>query len=169
MAGRYRTCPSCRSEKEGASVKKCKKCNSIFCSECELNSWTATCPGCRGNDTTVLGYIRNGSSGRGCFITTATLQSRGISDDNCAELLDFRRLRDEFICIEFPESISEYYEVAPKIVEKINNQSFPEKFYAEIWDNHLKKCLYSIRKGNYPKATSIYFKMIEELKRKYLN
>ena len=106
----------------------------------------------------------------GCFITTATCLSLG-KGDNCYELNTFRRFRDEWL-LKQPDGeklIEEYYTVAPLIVESIN--PLPEKYkvYVDIWNKYLKSCLRLIENGKYEEAKSLYLRMVNDLKRKFLN
>ena len=103
-----------------------------------------------------------------CFITTATLNSKGINDDNCFELQEFRRLRDTYVQENHPEYVTEYYEVAPKIVDQINKKENSSKYFAEIWNNYLENCLSETTKNNLENATTIYKKMVDDLKQKYI-
>ena len=169
MAGTYTRCPNCGPSREGASVKRCRECGLIFCSECELSSWTATCPRCRSNDCATIGYIKTKSSGGGCFITTATLQNKNIYDDNCFELQEFRRLRDTYVLQNHPEYVIEYYQVAPKIVKNINGLKDNTKQFSKIWNKYLKHCLEKIGDDNFKEATEIYKKMVDDLKTRFIN
>lgn len=168
MAGTYTRCPNCGPSREGASVKRCRECGLIFCSECELSSWTATCPRCRSNDCATIGYIKTKSSGGGCFITTATLQNKNIYDDNCFELQEFRRLRDTYVQKNHSEYVTEYYQVAPKIVENISKLDDKAEQFSLIWNNYLKECLSKTVENNLEEATKIYKKMVDDLKEKFI-
>lgn len=169
MPGTYTRCPRCGPSRNGASVKQCKNCSTTFCSECQLNSSTATCPYCRSNNNRTIGYIKSGSSASssGCFITTATLQNLNISDDNCYELRTFREFRDSFIQTNYPDLIEEYYLVAPIIVEKLEKTDTKTQQYKFIWDNYLKKCLLLIEAKDHTKATKLYKKMVLNLKKEF--
>lgn len=101
-----------------------------------------------------------------CFITSATFNNLGITDDNCKELKEFRQFRDTYVLENYPNYIEEYYKIAPIIVDKIDNNKLE---YSNIWVNYLNICLMSIREKEYEKAVIIYKKMIEELKEKYVN
>lgn len=59
-----------------------------------------------------------------CFITTAVCDSFGKADD-CYELTAFRNFRDKWLVnqADGKNLIAEYYNIAPKIVEKINSLS----------------------------------------------
>lgn len=57
MASKYRRCPNCTSEKNGNSVKRCRDCGKNFCTSCERDSYTSTCPNCKSNNCETMGYI----------------------------------------------------------------------------------------------------------------
>lgn len=108
------------------------------------------------------------SGGSGCFITTAVCGSFGKPDD-CYELTSFRKFRDNWLVKEADGKslIAEYYEVAPKIVEKINKLANAKEVYHSIWDNHLKPCLTFIEQGSFAKCKETYVRMVRELSEKY--
>ena len=74
-------------------------------------------------------------------------------DDNCYELTILRRFRDNFVS---KEDIEYYYEVAPIIVENINNEEKSDIIYNYIYDNIVDYCVMQIEQGNYDKAYSRY-------------
>lgn len=110
------------------------------------------------------------SSGGGCFITTATLQSIGKSD-NCIELNCFRNFRDNWLLNQpnGKEMISEYYVVAPKIVSVINSLPDSDKIYQDIWIGSILPCFKLINELSYSQATEIYCKVVKDLKSTYLS
>lgn len=112
-------------------------------------------------------YKKGGNTG--CFITTATLESKGINDDHCFELQEFRRLRDAYIQPNYPHYVSEYYEIAPTIVKKINQLENNPEVYSEIWNNYLKTCLAKTTENDLEEATKIYKRMVDDLKQKFIN
>ena len=108
------------------------------------------------------------TSGGGCFITTAVCGSFGKPDD-CYELTSFRKFRDNWLVKETDGKslIAEYYEIAPKIVEKINKLANAKEVYRSIWDNYLKPCLSHIEQGSFAKCKELYVRMVRELAKKY--
>ncbi len=74
-------------------------------------------------------------------------------DDNCYELTVLRCFRDNFVS---KEDIKHYYEVAPTIVEGINNEEKSDIIYDYIYDNIVDYCVEQIEEGNYDKAYSRY-------------
>lgn len=110
---------------------------------------------------------RCGYSRAGCFITTATLTSLG-KDDNCYELQLARKFRDTFMKENYPDSVEQYYQIAPQIVDAINNLSEKNIVYKEIWENYLKQFITLIESSKFEETKDLYQKMVEELKFKYL-
>ena len=112
---------------------------------------------------------RNNNSSGGCFITTAVCDSFGKADD-CYELTAFRNFRDNWLVNQSDGEnlIAEYYEVAPKIVEKINSLSNSAEIYKNIWRDYLSNCLKFIEVGENSKCKKIYVDMVNTLKEKFL-
>jgi len=124
----------------------------------KLRVMLGTCAKCEGT----------GKGKDGCFITTATLENKGINDDNCFELQEFRRLRDTYVQQNYPEYVIEYYQVAPKIVESINKLEDSRNQFLEIWNIYLKECLFKATENKLEEATKIYKKMVDDLKLKFI-
>ncbi len=80
----------------------------------------------------------------------------------------FREFRDTCIKDNYPELIEEYYQIAPKIVKKIDEQPDKEKLYKAIWEVHLQKCLYLIETEETKAALEGYLSMVVLLKFQYL-
>ena len=95
----------------------------------------------------------NSGSG-GCYLTSACMKYfQENFDDNCYELTVLRWFRDNFVS---KEDIEHYYEVAPIIVESINNEEKSDIIYNYIYDNIVDYCVVQIEQGNYDKAYSRY-------------
>lgn len=96
---------------------------------------------------------KNSGSG-GCYLTSACMKYfQENFDDNCYELTVLRWFRDNFVS---KEDIEHYYEVAPIIVESINNEEKSDIIYNYIYDNIVDYCVVQIEQGNYDKAYSRY-------------
>lgn len=108
------------------------------------------------------------SSG-GCFITTATCQSRSLPDD-CHELTSLRTFRDAFMKKneQMCKEVAEYYEIAPKICKKIDSLADSAAVYEQIWQHHIKPAVDAVDSGENERAHEIYKRMVLELKSKYL-
>lgn len=123
-----------------------------------------------GGDNTCSDFEpRSGNTNGGCYITTAICISLGKLD-NCYELNTFRNFRDKWLRNQ-PDGeqlISDYYAVAPSIVQEINNLPNAQEIYNSIWHKYLKTCLYLIEIGNNDKAKSLYTTMVVNLKKNYL-
>ncbi|MBR2179740.1 MAG: hypothetical protein IJ862_05035 [Selenomonadaceae bacterium] len=106
----------------------------------------------------------------GCFITTAVCTHFGKIDD-CYELTMFRHFRDHWLIHQSDGKslIDEYYEIAPKIVDKINQLINANEVYQSIWQNHLKPCLKFIELGNNEKCKQLYCDMVNSLKAQFLS
>lgn len=104
-----------------------------------------------------------------CFITTAVCESFGKADD-CYELTAFRNFRDKWLVnqADGKNLIAEYYNIAPKIVEKINSLANSAEVYKNIWNDYLSKCLNFIESGENSKCKKIYVDMVNTLKEKFL-
>ena len=104
----------------------------------------------------------------GCFITTAVCQAQGKPDD-CYELTQFRRFRDEWLANQ-PDGkdlIARYYEIAPSIVNIINLKGDASEVYQQIQDTYLTPCLKAIESGDNQACLTRYKSMVEELSLKY--
>lgn len=112
----------------------------------DKNSWSTTTHGPDKSDT-------NAGSG-GCYLTTACMKYfQENFDDNCYELIVLRWFRDNFVS---KEDIKHYYEIAPIIVESINNVEKSNIIYDYIYDNIVDYCVEQIEQGNYDKAYNRY-------------
>lgn len=105
----------------------------------------------------------------GCFITTAVCDSFGKLDD-CYELSMFRSFRDDWLSCQpnGKKLIEEYYAIAPRIVQKINQLSNSKEIYYSIWDQYLQRCLLYIEQERFSQCMDIYVDMVKTLKEKYI-
>ena len=106
-------------------------------------------------------------SSSGCFITTAVCQTFGKPDD-CYELTMFRRFRDMWLSKQ-PDGkslISEYYAVAPAIVENIDGAADAEHVYQKIWELYLNPCLHYLENEQYEDCKNLYVDMVTRLKKR---
>ena len=112
----------------------------------DKSSWSSTTHGPDKSDTK--------SGAGGCYLTTACMKHfQENFDDNCYELTVLRWFRDNFVS---KEDIKHYYEIAPIIVESINNEEKSIIIYDYIYDNIIDYCIEQIEQGNYDKAYSRY-------------
>ncbi|MBR3621843.1 MAG: zinc-ribbon domain-containing protein [Selenomonadaceae bacterium] len=105
----------------------------------------------------------------GCFITTAVCDSFN-KPDNCYELTMFRDFRDNWLMKEADGKtlVNEYYEIAPRIVERINLSENAKNVYLDIWTDYLKPCLSDLECGDNVSCKNRYTQMVADLKHKYL-
>ena len=112
----------------------------------------------------------NGIEDEGCFITTAVCQNFG-KPDNCYELMAFRNFRDTWLInqADGKNLIAQYYEIAPKIVKKINCLPNAAKIYKNIWSEYLQPSLNLIEADENSACKKIYVDMVNTLRNKFLN
>lgn len=122
------------------------------------------------NNNHYQGGGGGGSTDSGCFITTATLISIGKLDD-CEELNIFREYRDQWLAKSHDgkELIAEYYNIAPRIVTAINQQTNHEQIYKDLWKKDIEPCLKLIKAQDYEEAKSVYGRVVVTLREKYLS
>lgn len=134
----------------------------------ESNTHHWFCPRCKGwnreSDTSCIGCNFDRT---GCFITTATLLSLD-KDDNCYELQLARKFRDTFMKEKYPELVQQYYQIAPQIVDAINNLPEKQIVYKEIWENYLKQFVVLIESSQFEATKTLYQKMVEDLSTRVL-
>lgn len=84
-------------------------------------------------------------------------------------LFSFRRFRDNWLKSQEDGAtlISEYYKIAPAIVENINLRFDAAEIYKKIWTNYLKPCLSYIESGENKRCKELYVAMVQKLKQKY--
>ena len=89
-----------------------------------------------------------------CYLTSACMKYfQNQFDDNCYELTILRWFMDNFVS---KEDIEHYYEIAPIIVENINQEEKNDIIYNYIYDNVVDYCVEQIEHGNYDAAYSRY-------------
>lgn len=87
-------------------------------------------------DNSCSHWDERGSSGSsGCFITTACCKHKGLSDD-CHELETMRSFRDGYLKKKKygTELIQCYYNDAPQIVEKLEQNPDRESIYNKLYE-----------------------------------
>lgn len=102
-----------------------------------------------------------------CYISTACMRSKGLSD-NCHELETLRWYRDNILVntTAGQEDVTQYYELAPKIVAAIDASTAANDYYAEIYEKMIVPCVSHIEKGDYSAAYELYKKTVDDLKRR---
>lgn len=112
--------------------------------------------------------IFNGFRKKLCYITTAVCETLGKGDD-CYELTLLRHYRDHFLLSQADgeEVISEYYNIAPTIVKRINKLSNAKEVYRSVWDNYLNPCVKLIEENKNMECKEVYYKMVRDLQKEY--
>lgn len=107
-------------------------------------------------------YTGSNSSGssnsdEGCYLTTACIIARNLPD-NCDELQTLRSYRDTYLRNrkKGPDEIKEYYEIAPKIVSKINSFSDSANKWNELYLRLVVPCVEMIKDGKFEEAYELY-------------
>jgi len=116
------------------------------------------------SEKTAAATPSSGGGGGLCFITTAVCEKLGLPDDNPI-LNEFRKFRD--VHMGGKEAVAEYYELAPKIVARIEELKADDVYY-DILSKWLIPALKEIHHGNYDNAQAIYTEMVTRLKESYL-
>lgn len=101
-------------------------------------------------------------SGGSCFLTTAIVEKRGEADDGVT-LTKLRNFRDTYLK-QYPEEITKYYDIAPKIVSAIPSNS-------SSWDwvgKQIDKSVYHIDRKENKQAYLTYKNMVDTLEREWL-
>lgn len=98
-----------------------------------------------------------------CFITTAVMLANGNEDDNAPELTAMRKLRDEFIIgvLGEQEIVDEYYEIAPMIVEAVNQRPDAQEIYLKLYHKYIQPAANAVINDDFVTAMGLYLDMIE--------
>lgn len=114
----------------------------------------------------LLGVLTGGIFG-GCFITSAVAAYKN-KPDNCHMLYAFRKFRDHWLLRQEdgPSLVSEYYEMAPGIVQWIERQENRNNIYEYIYVVYLSKCYKLIKHRKYKACKRLYVRMVEDLANK---
>ena len=185
-AKRYDICHDCYERKNTVWERRiCKDCGRTFeitYGEKEFFdkkgfSLPTRCENCRGKSTytptqtytpTYTPSPEPKKSGW-CFITTAVCEYLGKPDD-CFELTTLRNFRDNWLAFQpgGKAEIREYYEIAPRIVEKISASNEKDYIYEKIRLEYIEPCLEDILHGHNENCRDRYRAMVNMLKQKFL-
>ena len=89
-----------------------------------------------------------------CYLTTACMKYlKNDFDDNCYELTTLRKFRDKYVS---QEDVEHYYEIAPKIVDTIDNSKNKDKIYNDIYKYVIMPCIHFIENQEYKEAYDRY-------------
>lgn len=114
-------------------------------------------------------YKSQYSSG-GCFLTTACIEAKNLSDD-CYELTLLRKFRDEYVknLETGREEIAHYYLSAPIIIEKIKQKSNATEIFTEMYNELVAPCVRFVENNDFEKAYLHYKDYVVELEKEYLD
>ena len=112
--------------------------------------------------------IKEQRSSGGCYLTTACVDYKGLSDD-CIELTTLRGFRDDYMAEteKGKEDISEYYRTAPAIVESINKSGQANEVYEQLYSDVIVPCVELIQDGKNEEAYEKYRDMVKSLEKQY--
>ena len=108
------------------------------------------------------------SSSGGCFLTTACTAAKGLPD-NCDELMTIRRYRDEILLHQVGgrSETSRYYEIAPGIVERINQREDARRIWETVYREMIEPCVSFIKSAKYDQALDLYREYTLQLANNY--
>lgn len=106
----------------------------------------------------------------GCYITTACVEHKGLSDD-CDELTTMRLFRDSVIETDpvFRQKVLEYYEYAPRIVDAIEHSDDKDSVLDDLYDKMISPCVSLYKQGKTTEARDLYVAYYDKMKEKYLS
>ena len=107
---------------------------------------------------------KKSSGSSGCFITTAVCDYLGKPDD-CQELMDFRRFRDNWLRHQpgGEDLVREYYETAPELVRRMHASDAYADICTEIWKDYLLPCQQMIHENRLEDCRDHYVAMVRHL------
>lgn len=113
------------------------------------------------------GYSSKGNSG-GCFLTTACVEHKGFSD-NCYELETLRKFRDNYMMSfdEGTKDVKKYYEIAPIIINNIDELDNKNDIYEYIYKDLIIECIRLINNNEMNASYEKYKEFVKELYNKY--
>lgn len=106
---------------------------------------------------------------KNCYLTTACVEAMNLPDD-CHELQTLRKFRDGHVSEtdEGKALITEYYEIAPKIIDEIHSTGNGKDIFKALYSD-IQEIVSLIDNLNYKEAYQYYCNMTLKLKSKYLN
>ena len=111
----------------------------------------------------------DGDGGGGCFVTTAVVDVMGEADDGPI-LTALRHLRDAYTVHNYrgTERIKVYYEIAPKIVFRIQKRSDAREIWESVYEEWIAPIHELIDQEKMQEADKKYSQMVLVLTGKYL-
>lgn len=105
-----------------------------------------------------------------CYITTAVCRDQNKADD-CMELTELRRYRDEYLMQSEAGRmlVEEYYNVAPAIVFAIDMHKDASAIYQDIYRKYLLPCVTYAKAQKNLECKALYKDMVQKLEQEYLS
>lgn len=124
---------------------------------------------CRNYDYSYCPIYKGESSSGGCYLTSACVEAKGLSDD-CHELTTLRKFRDGWLREQQngEMDIAEYYHSAPAIVDAIKKRPDSASAFEAIYAELVRPCVDWIEQGKQEEAYRHYKAFTLGLKEKYL-
>lgn len=99
-----------------------------------------------------------------CYITTAVCEHLQ-KPDNCYELTILRNYRDNYLMAtpKGKQLVSEYYDIAPTIVKRMNASTLSHELYGNVYDQYLAPCIQAIEQGENETCRHLYENMVHSL------
>lgn len=148
--------------------KRYERFMSVFADKCVL-SWNMKFPKykiAKANQEMIQGGFKS----KLCYITTAVCENMNKADD-CYELNLLREYRDDYLMNEAEDGqdlISQYYDIAPTIVKRIDKEEQSAAIYQGIWEEYLQPCIRLIEGDCKGETKELYSSMVRDLSNKYV-
>lgn len=108
----------------------------------------------------VGGFVGNLVGGLlGCFLTTAVCETLNLPDDN-EYLNTLRKFRDSYMMENYPELVTEYYEIAPVVTNYIKARPDSDEVFKKMFYLYIAPAVSHIDNGDYPAAMNIYTELV---------
>jgi hypothetical protein len=105
----------------------------------------------------------------GCYLTTACVQAlQDEFDDDCWELTELRRFRDEYVEPNHADDVRRYYEVAPRVVQAIDASPDATVAYSQIYRDMVTETVTRFKQGDNEGAYLVYKQYVRALEERYL-
>lgn len=125
----------------------------------------------RGNRNGPSGNFNGfgGSGTGGCFLTTACVQAKNLSDD-CDELETLRVFRDSFMMSteQGRTEVEYYYGIAPAIVNAINSLPSADEIWNSLFNHVITPAVSLIKCGRLDEAYQLYKNCIFQLQSRFI-
>jgi hypothetical protein len=90
-------------------------------------------------------------------------------DDDCYELTELRRFRDEYVRVNHPDAVSRYYEVAPQVVSIIDGREDSAGIYRLMYENMVLPTVTLFRNGEVEEAYRVYKTYSDGLEERFVS